>query len=160
MVVPQSSKAEPPEDDDGYFERMTKAIFQAGLNWRMIENKWPNFRNAFDQFSAKRVSSFGEKEVKALMGDTGIVRNERKIRSVIENARESLRLKDEFGSFGDYLKSFKGDERRLTEDLQSRFKHLGESSARTFLYTSGFKLRPTREELEWHSHMKEGKHPR
>src|SRR5881296_2116984 len=76
---------------------MTKAIFQAGLNWRMIENKWPNFRKAFDQFSAKRVSSFGEKEVKALMGDTGIVRNERKIRSVIENARESMRLKDEFG---------------------------------------------------------------
>ncbi len=107
-------EAEPPEDDDGYFERMTKAIFQAGLNWRMIENKWPNFRKAFDQFSAKRVSSFGEKEVKALMGDTGIVRNERKIRSVIENARESLRLKDEFGSFGDYLKSFKG--RRAATD--------------------------------------------
>ena len=92
MVVPQGWKAEPPEDDDGYFERMTKAIFQAGLNWRMIENKWPNFRKAFDQFSAKRVSSFGEKEVKALMGDTGIVRNERKIRSVIDRRIRWRRL--------------------------------------------------------------------
>jgi len=27
LVVPQGWKAEPPEDDDGYFERMTKAIF-------------------------------------------------------------------------------------------------------------------------------------
>jgi len=158
--VPQGWEAEPPEDDDGYFERMTKAIFQAGLNWRMIENKWPNFRKAFDQFPAKRVSSFGEKEVKALMGDTGIVRNERKIRSVIENARESLRLKDEFGFLRRLPQIVQG--RRAATHIRPaiRFRHLGESSARTFLYMSGFELRPTREELEWHSHMKEGKHPR
>lgn len=149
--MPQGWKVDPPKNDDDYFERMTKAIFQAGLNWRMIENKWPNFRSAFDNFSTKKVSTFTQNDVKRLMKDTGIVRNERKIRSVIVNAQQCQRVREEFGSFSNYLGSFKGDERRLTVDLQDRFRHVGESSARTFLYMSGFKLKPTSEELQWHS---------
>jgi len=156
--MPQGWKVEPPKDENEYFERMTKAIFQAGLNWRMIENKWPNFRRAFANFSTEKVSKFNRSDVKALMNDRGIVRNERKIDSTILNAQESLKLRGEFGSFGTYFKSFRGDEGRLIADLQQRFRHLGESSARTFLYMSGLKLKPTREELEWHSrHMKKEK---
>jgi 3-methyladenine DNA glycosylase Tag len=49
-----------PKNDDEYFARMTKALFQAGLNWQMIENKWPNFEKAFAGFSIPKVSKFGE----------------------------------------------------------------------------------------------------
>jgi len=31
-------KVKPPKTDSEYFERMTKAIFTAGLSWKMIEN--------------------------------------------------------------------------------------------------------------------------
>ncbi len=149
--MPQGWKVEPPKNDDDYFERMSNALFQAGLNWKMIQNKWPNFNKAFANFSIEMVSKFGEREVKELMKDTGIVRNEKKIRSVIANAQGTLDLRREFGSFSKYMESFGKDHDRLIEDLRVRFRHLGESSARTFLYMSGVKLKPTREEMAWHS---------
>ena len=154
--MPMQWKTEKPKSDDGYFERMTRALMQAGLNWTMIEKKWPNFKKAFANFSISKVSEFGEGNVKTLMKDASIVRNEKKIRSVIANAQESKRIAKEFGSFRAYLDSFKGDEERLLADLQKRFRHLGESSSRIFLYMVGEKLKPTREEKAWHdSHVRE-----
>ena len=144
-------KVEPPKNDNEYFERMSRAIFQAGLNWKMIENKWKNFRTAFSGFSVVKLANLGEKDVSALMKNVGIVRNEKKIRATIFNAQASLQLSKEFGSFAYYIDSFKGDHERLLEELQSRFHHLGPSSSRTFLMMSGLKLKPTKEELAWHA---------
>jgi len=153
--MPMGWKAEKPKTDDGYFEQMTRALMQAGLNWTMIEKKWPNFKKAFANFSIPKVSAFNEDKVKTLMKDASIVRNERKIRSVIANAQESKKIAKEFGSFRDYFDSFKGDQEGLIADLQKRFQHLGEASSRVFLYRAGEKLKPTREEQAWHdSHMK------
>ena len=142
-------KVSAPKNDDEYFERMTKALFQAGLNWKMIDDKWPNFEKAFVDFSIPKVAKFGDKQISKLMENQGIVRNERKIMSTIYNAQQSLVIEKEFGSFKDYFKSFGKDHAKLMEDLQSRFKHLGDSSSRTFLWMSGVKLEPTAEEKRW-----------
>ena len=149
--MPSEWKVEAPKNDDEYFERMSRALFQSGLNWKVIENKWPNFQNSFARFSIEKVSRFGEKEAMTLVKDSGIVRNERKIRSVIANAQEFLRVRKEFGSFNNYLQSFGGKHERLVYDLTERFRHLGVSTARMFLYMSGVKLMPTQEEKLWHS---------
>jgi DNA-3-methyladenine glycosylase I len=149
-----SWKFEPPKNDNEYFELMNRAIFQAGLNWKMIENKWNNFRTAFSGFSIEKLAKLGEKDVSPLMKNAGIVRNEKKIRATIFNAQASLQLRKEFGSFAHYIDSFKADHDRLLDDLQSRFHHMGPSSARTFLMMSGVKLKPTEEELAWHAKAK------
>ena len=142
-------KVTAPKNDDEYFERMTQTLFQAGLNWKMIEDKWPNFEKAFARFSIAKVARFGDRQILNLMTDKGIVRNERKIRSTIYNAQQSLVVEKEFGSFKKYFQSFGKDHAKLMEDLQSRFKHLGESSSRTFLWMTGVKLEPTAEEKRW-----------
>lgn len=144
-------KVEPPRNDNEYFERMTRAIFQAGLNWSMIENKWKNFRRAFSGFSVSKLAKLGERDVRSLMRDHAIVRNEKKIRSTIYNAQETLKVKQEFGSFRQYFNSFDGDHAKLIANLQERFHHLGPSSARVFVMMSGVKLKPTKEELNWHA---------
>ena len=71
-------KATPPKDDSGYFEKMTTHIFSAGLTWRVVENKATGFRKAFDEFSPSKVAKYTERDVKRLMNDAGIVRNEKK----------------------------------------------------------------------------------
>lgn len=143
-----------PKRDNQYFERMSRAVFQAGLSWRMIENKWKNFQNSFNGFSIQETAKLKKRDVRRLMKDEGIVRNEKKIRATIFNAQESLRVKKEFGSLRQYLESFGKDHDRLIVDLQKRFRHLGPSSARVFLYMSGVKLKPTKEELQWHKKAK------
>jgi len=147
--MPPGWKVTPPNDDSEYFERMSGVLFSAGLNWSMVEKKWPNFRKAFAAFSPEKVSKMTERDVKSLMSDDGIVRNKRKIRATVHNAAEFVRLKKEFGSFKEYIASFGKDEARLQEDLQEKFKHVGGSTARMFLWSVGYKLTPTSEEKEW-----------
>jgi DNA-3-methyladenine glycosylase I len=153
--MPPGWKVTKPRDDAEYFERMTKSIFTAGLKWEVVENKWPNFRKAFSDFAPAKVARISGAGVKALMGDPGIVRNERKIAATVNNAAEVLRLQKEFGSFPKYLASFGKDERRLQEDLQSRFKHLGPSTTRMFLWSTGHELTPNPEEKKWLAARKE-----
>jgi len=149
--MPHGEKVTPPKNDTEYFERMSKAIFTAGLNWSMVEKKWPNFRKAFAAFTPEKVAKLTEKDVKTLMGDTGIVRNEKKIRATIHNAGEFVSLKKEFGSFKGYVASFGKDEERLQEDLQEKFQHVGGSTARMFLWSVGHDLTPNAEEKQWMS---------
>ncbi len=142
-------KVKPPKNDDEYFERMTKSLFTAGLNWTVVEKKWPSFQKAFAQFSPENVARFSERNISALMKDPGIVRNERKIKSTIHNAGELLKLQKEHVSFAKYLDSFGKHEERLISDLQERFQHLGVSTARTFLWSVGYPLTPNKEEKKW-----------
>jgi 3-methyladenine DNA glycosylase Tag len=147
--MPPGWKVEPPKDDDEYFERMTRSLFTAGLSWEMVEKKWPNFKKAFVGFSAVKVARFSDKQVKGLMEDTGIVRNEKKIAATIHNAKATLATAKEYGSFRKYLESFDKDEEGLQADIQKRFKHLGPSSSRTFLWSVGYPLTPNAEEKKW-----------
>ena len=141
--------AEKPKSDSGYFDRMSMAIFTAGLNWRVVDKKWPNFRRAFLGFSPSKVAKMSGTQVRALMRDTGIVRNERKILATVENAKKVLELEKDFGSFGAYIDSFGKKEDALQKELQARFRHLGPSTARTFLWMVGYPLAPTKEEHAW-----------
>jgi DNA-3-methyladenine glycosylase I len=140
-----------PKNDSEFFERMTKTIFTAGLNWKVIENKWPNFQKAFADFSIEKVAKFGEKDVKKLVADAGIVRNEKKIRATVHNAGEFQKVEKEFGTFQKYVDSFGKDEDKLLEAVQERFQHVGASTARMFLWSSGCQLTPNKEEKKWMS---------
>ncbi len=147
--MPPGWKVAPPKTDDEYFERMTRTLFAAGLNWKMIENKLPGFRKAFSGFGLQKVAKISEKGVSALLLDGGIIRNERKIKATIFNAQQILEIQKEFNTFSGYLESFKGNERKLQNDLQERFHHLGPSSTRMFLWLSGYPLTPNKEEKAW-----------
>jgi DNA-3-methyladenine glycosylase I len=147
--MPPTGRVAQPKSDSEYFDRMCKAVFSAGLNWRVIENKWSGFRKAFEGFVPEKVAKLSETEIRALMKDPDIVRNEKKIRATVQNAKTMVELKKEFGSMRSYIDSFGRKEEKLQDELQSRFKHVGPSSARTFLWMVGYKLTPTKEEKMW-----------
>ena len=58
-----------PQTDDDYFENMCRVIFQAGLNWQVIDNKWPTTRKAFANFNIDKVACFTDDDVERLMKD-------------------------------------------------------------------------------------------
>ncbi len=96
----------PLHDDDKLLEAIILDTFQAGLSWRTILNKRENFRKAFDDFNAVKIAGYGEKDVKILMNDAGIIRNKMKILATIENAKKFIEIKKEFGSFDKYIWQF------------------------------------------------------
>lgn len=98
----------PLHDDRKLFEFLILESFQAGLSWRTVLHKRENFRRAFANFDAKKVSKFGRKKFNSLMKDAGIIRNRLKIEAAINNAKCFLELQKEFGSFDKYVWSFTG----------------------------------------------------
>ena len=93
----------PMHDDRALFELLSLEGMQAGLSWITILKKREAFRAAFADFEPAAVARFDEAKVTELMQNAGIVRNRRKIVSVIENAKHFLEVQREFGSFDRFL---------------------------------------------------------
>ncbi len=128
-----------PTKDSQFFENMTRIIFQAGLSWKMIAQKWPAFQDAFCKFNIDRVANYTENEVNQLLANPAIVRNQQKIRATIANAQAFQQIAKESRSFRHYLDTLlqtKGLAYTLKE-LQKRFSRLGRSSTRMFLWSLG-----------------------
>lgn len=98
----------PCHDDHALFELLILEGFQAGLSWECVLNKREAFREVFDHFDWDRVAAFDESKVSALLADTRIIRNQRKVRAAIRNAALFRDIRAEFGSFDAYLNRFTG----------------------------------------------------
>ena len=96
----------PLHDDRKLFEFLILDGMQSGLSWQIILRKRQSFRKAFDNFNAKKISEYSERDIKRLLEDKGIIRNRRKIESVVNNASRFLETKKEFGKFDSYIWSF------------------------------------------------------
>ena len=135
-----------------YLEHLTKPVFEGGINWKIIENKWPGFQAAFQGFDPETVATLTPDDLDALSADTRIVRNRRKIEATVHNAQTMLAIEQEFGSFQKYLKS-QGEFWDLVKDMKKRFKHVGDFGAFYFLYVVG---EPVPEHHEFRAKLLEG----
>ena len=121
---------------------MTRIIFQAGLNWKIMNAKWPAFYEAFAGFDVYKVASFTEADVQRLMSNAEIIRNAAKIQATIRNAEIFQEIATELGSFRRYLDQLLETEglEKTQKMLQKRFSRLGKSSARMFLWSIGVEV--------------------
>lgn len=89
--------------DDRILSTMAERVFSAGFVWRVIQQKWPGFEEAFLGFEPKRLLFQPDDFWHDLASDERIVRNPQKIKSVRENAAFVDRVSSENGSFGRFL---------------------------------------------------------
>lgn len=80
-------------DERAVYEAIVLHGFQCGLAWDLVEARRAAFRAAFAGFDPDAVAAFGERDVERLLADASIVRNARKIRAAVDNARAVLRLR-------------------------------------------------------------------
>jgi DNA-3-methyladenine glycosylase I len=142
--MPGAPKKIRPKSLDDYLEVLTKAVFQSGISWRVIDAKWDGFREALDGFDAKKISRYTPEDVERLVQDTRIVRNRRKIEATIDNALEMVALDEEHGGFRNYLRSHDSFEETVA-DLKRHFRFLGDTGSYYFLYVVGEKVPPHEE---------------
>ncbi len=121
---------------------MTCVIFQAGLNWKVIAAKWPDFIDAFASFDTQKVAKFTEGDFNRLMENKAIVRNEAKIRATIANAQTFQEIAVQSGSFQTYLKGLLAEEglSKTMKTLQKQFNRLGKMSVHIFLWSVGVEV--------------------
>ena len=96
----------PLHDDRKLFEFLVLDAFQAGLSWSTILNKRSNFRRAFDDFDAVKIARYTKRKTESLLADPSIVRNRLKVLAAINNAKAFLDIKEERGSFDEFIWQF------------------------------------------------------
>lgn len=124
--------------DDRFLAMMTKAINQAGFSWKVIENKWPEFEQAFFGFNPKKLGMLSPEQWEAYTSDRRVVRNWQKIKALQENVFFVQEEARKHGSFGKFLADWPAnDQIGLMAYLKKQGSRLGGQSALWFLRTVG-----------------------
>ena len=100
----------PSVPDHRILSTIAERVFAAGFVWRVIEQKWPGFEEAFLGFEPKRLLFQPDDFWHDLASDSRIVRNPQKIRSVRDNAAFVERVSKEHGGFGKFLAGWPADD--------------------------------------------------
>ncbi len=151
-MIPE--RIEAPTVDDA-LAVVSRAVFQAGLSWKLIESKWPAYVRLFEDFHASRVALFDGYDVERIMADGGVVRTRKKIEATVANARALVVLEVRYGGIPAYLRAFEGYA-ALAADLRARLAFVGDLSAYYVVFRLGGDV-PRFE--EWERTVK-GDHPR
>lgn len=116
----------PVHDDRKLFEFLVLEGAQAGLSWITILRRREEYRKAFADFDPVAVSKFDEDKIQSLLKESGIIRNELKIRAAVGNAAAFLKVQEEFGTFAAYCWRFVDG-----RPIKNNFKSLKEIPATT-----------------------------
>ena len=115
------------------------------------------FRTCFENFDYDKVAEYGEADIQRILDTPGMIRSCRKIEAVINNARCFQQIREEYGSFSDYIWSYSGGKtilynkhadgwipasnglsERISKDLKKRgFKYMGEITVYSHLQACG-----------------------
>jgi len=131
-----------PESDAGYLENATRIIFMGGLNYKVVDNKWPAFRRAFNDFDVPYVANMTPEDIEEMASDADLIRNRSKLEATVANAEEMQVIAAEHGSFDAYVASLIGADGVSTaaKKLSERFKYISEQGATFWLYATGWDI--------------------
>ncbi|KAG8075122.1 hypothetical protein GUJ93_ZPchr0006g41936 [Zizania palustris] len=96
----------PVHDDKRLFELLVLSCALAELTWPEILKRRQLFREIFMDFDPVATSKINEKKLVAPGSVANSLLSEQKLRAVVENARQILKITDEFGSFDQYCWGF------------------------------------------------------
>ena len=147
----------PLHDDRGQFEYLMMEVMQCGLSWGLMMKKRETFRACFDNFDFDRIAAYNESDVDRILNTDGMIKSKRKVEAIIHNARLFQKIREENGTFSEWIWSFsdgktilyngheKGDvpvsnglSDRISKELKKRgFKYLGTVTVYSHLQACG-----------------------
>ena len=116
----------PVHADRKLFEFLILEGAQAGLSWLTILKKRKNYREAFDRFDFNKIAKYNDHKIHKLLNNPGIIRNQLKIRGMVENAKSFIWVRDEFGTFDKYIWQFVDG-----QPIRNKWKQLEDVPAKT-----------------------------
>ncbi|XP_059636493.1 uncharacterized protein LOC132278667 [Cornus florida] len=116
----------PVYDDRKLFELLVLSQALAEFTWPAILKKREIFRKLFDNFDPSLIAKFDEKKMLSLKANCSTLLSEPKLRAVVENANQVLKVQQEFGSFSSYCWGFVNN-----KPLRNGFRYARQVPART-----------------------------
>src|SRR5690554_6582988 len=124
--------------DDRYLSQIALRVFRAGLKHSVVDARWPAFEEVFFGFDPHKVVLMSAEHIERLMQDKRLIRHLAKLRSVPRNAQMVLDLNREYGSMGNLIADWPGEDIvGLWRLLAKRGNQLGGLSVPRFLRMVG-----------------------
>ena len=149
----------PVHDDKKMFEHLMLECMQCGLSWNLMLKKREVFRSCFDGFDYDKIAEYTDADIERILNTEDMIKSTWKIAAVINNAQCFRNVREEFGSFCDYLWSYSGNKtilynghsklgckipvsnglsKIISKDLKKRgFKYVGEETIYSHLQACG-----------------------
>jgi len=122
--------------DNFFFEKLAVTIFVSGFKSKIFDEKWPYIKKAFNNFDVTKISKYDEEKINKILNTPNIIKNERKIRALANNAKKFIEIKQKYGSFTNYIESFK-NRLELADSLIKNFKFIGPTNVWDYLKSIG-----------------------
>jgi 3-methyladenine DNA glycosylase Tag len=135
---PKSKAALQKIADDRWLSAIARSVFQAGFNWKVVENKWPDIEAAYNGFDPRAIAMQSDDDLDVLVKDPRVIRQWKKLKAIRSNAHYLVELADEHGTAARFFAGFPStDYVQLLADLKKRGAYLGGTSAQYFLRRMG-----------------------
>jgi len=122
-------------DDSRWLAALTQKIFQAGINWQVVRNKWPNFEELFFQFDIEKMLLISDEQWSDKAQDKRIIRNFNKVMTIRENALMMHEASLQHGSFANFIADWP------TDNITGLWRYLKQHGQRTGGNTGPYTLR-------------------
>lgn len=140
----KSARALAKIPDDRWLAQFSKGIFQTGLNWKVVENKWSGIEDALWGFDVGRCRMMSDEDLDTLLKDTRVIRHAQKLLSVRDNAGFLSDLATDHGTAAAFFANWPGDDLiGLMQIMKKQGKRIGGNTglyALRFMGKDGFVL--------------------
>ncbi|HIF9077746.1 TPA: DNA-3-methyladenine glycosylase I [Photobacterium damselae] len=135
LVVPKSQQELALITDDRWLATFTLRIFQSGMTWQVVRNKWPNFEDVFFGFNIEKMLLVPDEMWERKATDPAIIRHLGKVMTIPANADMIHRAAVEYGSFAQMVADWP------CEDIIGLWQYLKKKGARLGGNTGPYALR-------------------
>ncbi|MEF1309122.1 DNA-3-methyladenine glycosylase I [Vibrio mytili] len=95
--------------DDRWLAAFSMKVFQSGISWSVVRNKWPNFEEVFFGFKIEPLLMLSDEQWETKATDKRIIRHLKKVMSIPANARMIHEAQLEHGSFSNMVANWPQD---------------------------------------------------
>ncbi|WP_367988807.1 DNA-3-methyladenine glycosylase I [Vibrio sp. NTOU-M3] len=89
--------------NDRWLSAFSMKIFQSGISWNVVRNKWPNFEEVFFGFNIGPLLMLSDEQWDNKASDVRTIRHHAKVKSIQANAQMIHEASLQHGSFGNMI---------------------------------------------------------
>lgn len=135
LATPLSKKELLATPNDRWLAAFSMKVFQSGISWKVVRNKWPNFEEVFFGFKTESLLMLSDEHWDIKAADPRIIRHHAKVKSIQANAQMIYEASLEHGSFAKFVTNWP------SEDITGLWLYLKKHGSRLGGNTGPYSLR-------------------
>lgn len=133
LATPKTKEQLMQIGDDRWLAAFTQKVFQSGMTWQVVRNKWPNFEDVFFGFDIEKMLLIHDEMWEEKAKNPAIIRHFGKVMTIRENAIMMSEIQAKHKSFAQFIADYPTD--NIVELWQYLKKHGARLGGNTGAYT-------------------------